>query len=255
VCGTDNSRCIRLKALIKDQVILQLVDSGSSNTFISEMASSRVNCEVQNIDPVAVKVANGQIIHCFKKAIQLEWWCCGRTFVAEAFVLPVTAYDTVIGMDWLEKFSPMLCACDKKWVEFKHEGAVVRLQGLVFEPPTETLKVSCDQVQRWHIREMKYGLLPCYSKLVLLWREFLAKFQFEYRKFWISLRMCLVPDYLPPAREYDHTISLLPGAAPVNVRPYRYSPLQKDEIERQVQEMLQSGLISRSVSPFAFLFY
>lgn len=70
--------------------------------------------------------------------------------MAEASVLPVTAYDMVIGMDWLENFSPMLCACDKKWIEFKHEGAVVRLQGLVFEPPTEILKVSCDQVQRWH---------------------------------------------------------------------------------------------------------
>lgn len=69
------------------------------------------------------------------------------------------------------------------------------------------------------------------------------------------MRICLKfqnPDSLPPAREYDHTISLLPGAAPVNVRPYRYSPLQEDEIERQVQEMLQSRLISRSVSPFAF---
>jgi hypothetical protein len=35
------------------------------------------------------------------------------------------------------------------------------------------------------------------------------------------------------------------------LRPYIYSPLQKDEIERQVQEMLQSGIIARSVGPFA----
>lgn len=38
---------------------------------------------------------------------------------------------------------------------------------------------------------------------------------------------------------------------PVNARPYRYSPAQKDEIERQVSGMLAAGLISPSCSPFA----
>lgn len=38
---------------------------------------------------------------------------------------------------------------------------------------------------------------------------------------------------------------------PVNSRPYRYSPLHKDEIERHVSEMLASGLIKVSTSPFA----
>lgn len=40
------------------------------------------------------------------------------------------------------------------------------------------------------------------------------------------------PHSLPPHRVYDHAITLFPGSAPVNSKPYRYSPLQKDEIER-----------------------
>jgi hypothetical protein len=44
----------------------------------------------------------------------------------------------------------------------------------------------------------------------------------------------LEPTELPPERSYDHSIPLVPGAHPVNVRPYRYAPQQKDEIERQV---------------------
>jgi hypothetical protein len=44
---------------------------------------------------------------------------------------------------------------------------------------------------------------------------------------------------------------LLPNSAPVNSRPYRYSPKQKDEIERQVTSMLQDGTIVPSLSPFA----
>jgi hypothetical protein len=49
---------------------------------------------------------------------------------------------------------------------------------------------------------------------------------------------------------YDHAIPLLPNSIPVNSRPYRYSA-HKDEIEKQVQELLTSGLITPSTKPFA----
>jgi hypothetical protein len=59
------------------------------------------------------------------------------------------------------------------------------------------------------------------------------------------------PVGLPPSRSCDHTIPLVPGATPVHIRPYRYPPAMKDEIERQVTAMLQSGLIQPSTSQFS----
>jgi hypothetical protein len=59
------------------------------------------------------------------------------------------------------------------------------------------------------------------------------------------------PIELPPSREYDHSISLIPNATLVNCRPYRYSPEQKDEIERQVFSMLKADTVVPSLSPFA----
>lgn len=59
------------------------------------------------------------------------------------------------------------------------------------------------------------------------------------------------PKSLPPNRNWDHHIPLLPGTKPVCIKPYRYTPAQKTEIETQVKEMLQSGLIRLSVSPFS----
>jgi hypothetical protein len=59
------------------------------------------------------------------------------------------------------------------------------------------------------------------------------------------------PQSLPPRRVVDHQIPLIPGAQPVNVRPYHYSPQQKNEIGRQVGDMLQSGVIQLNSSPFA----
>jgi hypothetical protein len=59
-----------------------------------------------------------------------------------------------------------------------------------------------------------------------------------------------LPNELPPSRAFDHAIYLV-HTTPINYRPYRYSPQQKDEIESQVAKMLKSGLVVPSISPFA----
>ena len=40
---------------------------------------------------------------------------------------------------------------------------------------------------------------------------------------------------------------------PIKLRSYRTSPANKEEIDKQVNEMLQTGIISPSVSPWSFL--
>lgn len=59
------------------------------------------------------------------------------------------------------------------------------------------------------------------------------------------------PVGLPPRRLVDHVIPLLSDAPTFRLRPYRYTPQQKNEIEKQVQKMLDSGIIQQSTSPFA----
>jgi hypothetical protein len=60
-----------------------------------------------------------------------------------------------------------------------------------------------------------------------------------------------VPQGLPPVRDCDHRIPLIPGARPVQMRPYCYAPALKTEIEKQIDDMLSSGLIQHSKSPFS----
>ncbi|GJU29864.1 hypothetical protein Tco_1173453 [Tanacetum coccineum] len=59
-----------------------------------------------------------------------------------------------------------------------------------------------------------------------------------------------LPTALPPKRSYDHQIQLLLNTPPVNVRPYRHPHVQKDAIEQMVNELLESGVIRYSQSPF-----
>jgi len=59
------------------------------------------------------------------------------------------------------------------------------------------------------------------------------------------------PSSLPPERYCDHHIELIPGEQPVNTRANRYAPTQKTEIEKQLADMLRSGTIRPSTSPYA----
>ena len=55
---------------------------------------------------------------------------------------------------------------------------------------------------------------------------------------------------LPPVRDTGHTIPLEPNTKPPFRPMYRLSPKELEEVERQVKELLQHGLIEPSSSPF-----
>lgn len=59
------------------------------------------------------------------------------------------------------------------------------------------------------------------------------------------------PMALPPTRNCDHTITLMPDAHPFSLRPYKYSYDQKDAIEHMITEMLKVGTVVPSQSCFA----
>ena len=55
---------------------------------------------------------------------------------------------------------------------------------------------------------------------------------------------------LPPKRDIDFTIELVPGAAPVSKEPYRMSTLEMLELKKQMKEFLEKTYIRPSVSPW-----
>ena len=55
---------------------------------------------------------------------------------------------------------------------------------------------------------------------------------------------------IPPDREIEFAIELIPGAAPVSKAPYRLAPMELKELATQLQELLDKGMIRPSVSPW-----
>jgi hypothetical protein len=55
---------------------------------------------------------------------------------------------------------------------------------------------------------------------------------------------------LPPDRDVEFKIELIPGTAPISRRPYRMPPNELAELKIQLEELLQKGLIHPSSSPW-----
>nr|GFD04627.1 putative reverse transcriptase domain, aspartic peptidase domain protein [Tanacetum cinerariifolium] len=63
----------------------------------------------------------------------------------------------------------------------------------------------------------------------------------------------IFPDELPgipPVREVEFNIELIPGAEPISKAPYRMAPIELKELRDQLQELLERGFIRLSVSPW-----
>jgi hypothetical protein len=55
---------------------------------------------------------------------------------------------------------------------------------------------------------------------------------------------------LPPEREVEVTIDILPGVSSIAQPPYRMPPKELDELKIQLQELLDKGFIRPSNSPW-----
>jgi hypothetical protein len=57
---------------------------------------------------------------------------------------------------------------------------------------------------------------------------------------------------MPPDRDIEFFIDLLPGIAPIAKRPYRMTPIENVEVNKTIDELLAKGCIRCSFSPWAF---
>lgn len=245
--GLEGAETLRLQGKIQRFKVLILVDSGSSTSFVSQELANKLTGSIPLAKPTMVRIANGGILQGSVIFPDCPWFCQGSKFCTSFRALPLDCYDVILGIDWLKLHSPMSVDWTAKWLRIPHNGTQVTLKGI--QPDTQKCPpISTKQLQNWEmIDDVVHCLLVCFvadlpeSACIPAMQPLLQQFSELFEK----------PKGLPPQRPFDHAIPLLPGAQPVNVRPYRYNPEQKNEIEKQVADMLANGIITPSCSPFA----
>jgi hypothetical protein len=217
--GINIGDTMKLQVTINGSMLVALVDSGSTHTFIREAVASQIGLQVAPRSGLSVKVANGDRVTskgvCPKQLVSIE----DEEFDLNCYILPLAGFGVILGVQWLRSLGPILWNFRALSMEFWRHGRTVRWTG-VGAPAPQCAALS-------ESRELLTALLDSYTDI------------FD------------EPRGLPPPRRHDHRIRLLPGTPPVAVRPYRYPQLLKDEIERQCDDMLQQGIIRECTSAYS----
>ncbi|XP_075091854.1 uncharacterized protein LOC142172004 [Nicotiana tabacum] len=58
---------------------------------------------------------------------------------------------------------------------------------------------------------------------------------------------------LPPERDIEFPIELIPGTTPISIAPYRMAPAELKELKAQLQKLLEKGFIRPSILPWGAL--
>lgn len=164
-------------------------------------------------------------------------------------ILELGGYDAILGMDWLAQCGEMTCQWQDKWIRFQHQGQKITLQGMHDHPVLQELtEVFVEQIVKWQKGNEVWAAAVLEPSTQVVHAHPPEAVQALLNRF---SSVFGDPKLLPPHRQYDHSIHILPDVPPVNSKPYRYAPFQKNEIEKQVKEMLAAGIIVPSISLYA----
>ena len=230
---------------VYDHDAYALVDPEATHSFISVPFTERHQIESQPIDGrMVVSVPN-------EDTMISERIVPGSRLVipADLIVLGIHDFDIVLGMDWLSKHRATLDC-------YKKEVRLVRPEepGVIF---------------RGIRREIAPSLINAMtaSKMLRKGCQGYLAFVVDMRQEGTQLEDILIvkefPDVfpddisgLPPDREVEFTIDLIPGTEPISIPPYRMAPAELRELKAQLEELLSKGFIRPSISPWgdSFLF-
>ena len=162
-------------------------------------------------------------------------------------VLLLGSYDLLIGMDWLEQHRVILNCYDKTFMCVNNDGKPISVKGI---PKKTTIRQIYALLLKRAVRKgcKAYAVtisdednLNKIDKLKLedipVLREYVDVFPEQ------------IPG-LPPKRELDFTIELVPSAVPSSKAPYRMNILELNELKSQLKELIDKKYIRPSVSPW-----
>ncbi|XP_019198914.1 PREDICTED: uncharacterized protein LOC109192674 [Ipomoea nil] len=222
---------------------------GSTHCFVDPRVLEKIGIVPTKTETLNVTVANGEKLICDSVCKGLGWQVQKESFKKDLRVLKLGGCDIVLGMDWINTYAPIQLHTRTPGISLCKEGKKVWLKGL-------TRSIVLQQASKKEVRRWKKGGVQGYllqGSLLEISSSGLAEPNLlELNSLLLEFQdLFEEPKTLPPPRPFDHEIPLIPRAKPINAKPYRYSYLQKNTMEKMVDEMLTAGLISPSTSPFA----
>ncbi|GJT98647.1 putative reverse transcriptase domain-containing protein [Tanacetum coccineum] len=200
--------------LLNNRYATVIFDSGSDKSFVNTSFSRLIDINPVRLDTsYEVELADGRVASTNTVLRGCTLNLLNHLFKIDLMPIELGTFDVVIGMDWLVDQDAIIVYGKKasKYIKRGHQ-----------------LFVS-------HVTEKE----PKEKRLedVPVIRDFPEVFPDD------------LPG-LPPPRQVEFKIELVPGAAPVARAPYRLAPSEMKELANQLQELSEKGFIRPSSSPW-----
>ncbi|XP_058746374.1 uncharacterized protein LOC131619278 [Vicia villosa] len=217
-----NTNFVAGTCYVNDQSLFVLVDCGATHSFISYPCVRRLGFKTSLLpNPMIISSATDDVVEAREICRECSITFNGRRFLIDLICLPLKKIDVVLGMDWLSANSVYI-GCKEK---------------TIFILAVET--TSTDAIE--HLLE---GTINMVNYLFTQEKSFLFVLTLDSKDKESVLEILVVCEFsdvfpgdvtsLPPKREVEFSIDLVPGTAPVSIAPYRMSPAELRELKNDI---------------------
>lgn len=239
-----------LEAQVKDKDVSCLVDTGATHSFMSPKLARELGLPLQKASkPINVRFAKGEPHKTEEVALQVTLRCGTLEFVENFTLCEMDEVDLILGDTFFEahtvdvrrKPARLVVRRDGKELVLKLTrgpsiaGGKLNLVSLD-QMLEQQFVVMAREEQVGHKGEVVQQPLP---KEI---QEVLAKYK--------DVLTNELPKKLPPRREVDHKIEVIPGAEPPSKAPYRLNQKELMELKKQLNDLLERGYVRPSKSPY-----
>ncbi|RVW80541.1 Retrovirus-related Pol polyprotein from transposon 17.6 [Vitis vinifera] len=220
-----------------------LIDPGSTHSFVSVSFAGLLGLPVASMDfdlivatPVGDSVvANRMLRNCI---VMIGY----RKMPVDLILLDLQDFDVILGMDWLASYHASVDCFEKRVTFSIPDQPKFSFEGKHVDRPLRMISVlRASSLLKKGCQGFLASVMSNESDLKLedipIVREYPDVFPEN------------LPG-LPPEREVEFTINLVPGTGPMSKAPYRMAPMELKELKVQLQELLDKGFIRPSVSPW-----
>jgi hypothetical protein len=269
--STEN-QVIKLTAKVRGGVLKVLVDSGASHDFVASHAVQHLCLPHVQDSGVSVVLGNG-VQQDGSLIVPSLSYRIGSFKDARAFrVTKLSSYDLILGKPWLTTFNPD--------IDWEHNVIKLHKNGHPYTLAPKQLSDCVDEVAVISALQLKRALrggAEAYLAILTessgeaaqvddsnvptsaiaaehsaLLKDTIPELQGSMQQLLQKFSGILgpLPNRLPPEREVDHAIELEPGAKPPFMPIYHLSPRELEEVKTQLTNLIESGFIQPSKSPF-----
>ncbi|GJR36517.1 putative reverse transcriptase domain-containing protein [Tanacetum coccineum] len=219
-----------------------LYDLGASVSFVCFKFSKKLSTPPNKLPfPLEVEIAGKEIVVVSKVYRDVEIDIDDSVFKTDLIPIVLGVFDIVIGMHWLDRYNANIL-CSQKLVRVVNpQGQEIIIYG---DKRKGEFKLCSLMKARKYLSHgcqtfMVYVIDTSYEKKsakdVPVVNEFIDVFPED------------LPG-IPPKRQVEFRIDLIPGATPIAKTPYRLAPSEMKELMSQLQELLDKGFIRPSSS-------